>query len=511
MGIIGYVLENAKSGRATCKACKEKIAKGALRIGVQSEASDYIMVSWRHACAACFKLPKKYRRDLTGFINANLKGQDKKLVAEFKKVYEAGMTEKEAHDDNLKRTFEDVSSALASYSDGSSKAKKKAKYGKNEIPLSPDAVQRVANEKGMRPALVEAIAIYSKMTTSDLKQILKWNYLIQSGKKDELLERVIDGHVFGTIPRCPECHGGEDEPDRSTTGRKATTLRCKPSRKRDGQGKWTCKGYHNGSYMIRCNFTADYVQRGEVPWVRTVEEYEQVQADQAAKEKIENSKGMEDAEFDTSGMDERTVLDNILTKARSMGIILPPNDGEARIALAGIFNANDKKIIETLVAAKKKFGTVQEQKEKSKKASAQCKRPENAKLASIFLEASEHAEGFKKSALRKVSFAISKLDFVFGSSGTPTGKQMGTSKKFKVDGIGKSSGMKMDEYLRDGTIAAFVERYGMSFGDDAEEGGDEDTSAKGNGANYGGEYGDGSYGGGEYGGGGGYGGGYEGM
>ena len=180
--------------------------------------------------------------------------------------------------------------------------------------------------------------------------------------------------------------------------------------------------------------------------------------------------------------------------------------------MAGIFNANDKKIIETLVAAKKKFGTVQEQKEKSKKASAQCKRPENAKLASIFLEASEHEEGFKKSALRKVSFAISKLDFVFGSSGTPTGKQMGTSKKFKVDGIGKSSGLKMDEYLRDGTIAAFVERYGMSFGDDAGEEGDEDTSTKSNGADsYGGEYGDGSYGGGEYGGSGGYGGGYEGM
>ena len=119
--------------------------------------------------------------------------------------------------------------------------------------------------------------------------------------------------------------------------------------------------------MIRCNFTADYVQRGEVPWVRTVEEYEQVQADQAAKEKIENSKGMEDAEFDTSGMDERTVLDNILAKARSMGIILPPNDGEARIALAGIFNANDKKIIETLVAAKKSSERSKSRKKRARK------------------------------------------------------------------------------------------------------------------------------------------------
>ena len=469
MGIIGYVLENAKSGRATCKACKEKIAKGALRIGVQSEASDYIMVSWRHACAACSKLPKKYRRDLTGFINANLKGQDKKLVAEFKKVYEAGMTEKEAHDDNLKRRLKMSRARLLATATDPVRQRRKQNMAKMKYPSR----QTPYNALLMKKAVASAGGGYRNLQQNDdvrLEADIEMELLDSEWEKDELLERVIDGHVFGTIPRCPECHGGEDEPDRSTTGRKATTLRCKPNGTGDGQGKWTCKGYHNGSYMIRCNFTADYVQRGEVPWVRTVEEYEQVQADQAAKEKIENSKGMEDAEFDTSGMDERTVLDNILTKARSMGIILPPNDGEARIALAGIFNANDKKIVETLVAAKKKFGTVQEQKEKSKKASAQCKRPENAKLASIFLEASEHEEGFKKSALRKVSFAISKLDFVFGSNGTPTGKQMGTSKKFKVDGIGKSSGLKMDEYLRDGTIAAFVERYGMSFGDDARGG-----------------------------------------
>ena len=185
-----------------------------------------------------------------------------------------------------------------------------------------------------------------------------------------------------------------------------------------------------------------------------------------------------------------------------MGIILPPNDEEARIALTGIFNTSDKKIIETLVAAKK-VQTVQSR----KRARKQVRNANDQRTPSWRVSSLRHPSTRKDSKNRagKVGFAISKLDFVFGSSGTPTGKQMGTSKKFKVDGIGKSSGMKMDEYLRDGTIAAFVERYGMSFGDDAEEGGDEDTSVKGNGANYGGEYGDGSYGGGEYGGGGGYG------
>ena len=110
----------------------------------------------------------------------------------------------------------------------------------------------------------------------------------------------------------------------------------------------------------------------------------------------------------------------------------------------------------------------------------------------IFLE--HPTRGRIQKSARKVSFAISKLDFVFGSSGTPTGKQMGTSKKFKVDGIGKSSGMKMDNYLRDGTIAAFIERYGMSF--ETMRRGVTGYQCQEQWGNYGGEYGDGSYGGG---------------
>jgi len=248
------------------------------------------------------------------------------------------------------------------------------------------------------------------------------------------------------------------------------------------------------------HFTSNYVERGAVPWVRTVEEYERVIEEQATAEKIKDSKGLEDVEFDTSDMDERTILDSILGKARDAGIILPGNDGDARIALAGLFNANNRKITETLVAAKKQYGTHQEAKEKAASAMAACKCPENAKLAGYFLQASTHAESFKKAAYKKVQFAIQNLDFVFGSEGTPTGKQMGTSKKYKVDGIGKSSGLKMDEYLQDGKIQAFIDKYGMSFSDDDNNhyndnsNGDEGSATAGSS----------SYGGGEYGGSGGY-------
>jgi len=519
MPIVGYVLEKAKTGRSSCKGCKEKIPKGALRVGTESDNGEYTMCSWRCANAACFKIPKKnYKKDLEAFIAGEFQNVDEEFVKEFRASFQKSAAEKEEHDNGLKRTFNEISDALAnvgSSSDGGSSSSKKAKKssGKKKgssssfsTTLSQADIERVAKEKGMSPKLVEAIALYGKMTTSDLKQILKWNYLVQSGKKEELVSRVIDGHVFGTIPRCPECHGGEDDPERSTTGRKSTTLTCIPSGKNDGQGKWTCKGYHNGHYRVTCNFVTDHLERGEVPWVRTVEQYEELLQNQAAKEKIENSKGMENVEFDTSNMDQRAVLDSLLEKARGIGIKLSSNDGDARIALAGIYNANDKNITDTLVAAKKELGTVEEEKKQAEKAAAACKCPENAKLAGIFLEASTHADGFKKAAYKKVAYAIQNLNFIFGSEGTATGKQLGSSKKHKVDGIGKSSGLKMDEYLQDGKIQRFIEEYGMSFDDDDDE--DDTTTTNDNnnnnnnsaydtydGSGYGGSgYGDDAYG-----------------
>ena len=84
-------------------------------------------------------------------------------------------------------------------------------------------------------------------------------------------------------------------------------------------------------------------------------------------------------------------------------------------------NANDKNITDTLVAAKKELGTVEEEKKQAEKAAAACKCPENAKLAGIFLEASTHADGFKKAAYKKVAYAIQNLNFIFGSEGTATG------------------------------------------------------------------------------------------
>lgn len=53
-----YNVEPAKSGRSSCKKCKEKIEKDEIRIGTnRTTADDIVMTSWVHA--KCFTLPKK--------------------------------------------------------------------------------------------------------------------------------------------------------------------------------------------------------------------------------------------------------------------------------------------------------------------------------------------------------------------------------------------------------------------------------------------------------------------
>ena len=59
-----YSVEPAKSNRSSCKVCKQKIDKDALRIGTETMgAGDFTQTSWRHL--ECQKKPK---RGLSGWF-----------------------------------------------------------------------------------------------------------------------------------------------------------------------------------------------------------------------------------------------------------------------------------------------------------------------------------------------------------------------------------------------------------------------------------------------------------
>jgi poly [ADP-ribose] polymerase len=66
---MANVIEEAKSGRASCRTCKKPIAKGELRLGVetQTQFSDTPSLQWHHALCAAAKLPAELKAALAEY------------------------------------------------------------------------------------------------------------------------------------------------------------------------------------------------------------------------------------------------------------------------------------------------------------------------------------------------------------------------------------------------------------------------------------------------------------
>jgi Poly(ADP-ribose) polymerase and DNA-Ligase Zn-finger region len=66
---MANVIEEAKSGRASCRTCKKTIAKGELRLGVetQTQFSDTPSLQWHHLLCAASKLPDELKAALAEY------------------------------------------------------------------------------------------------------------------------------------------------------------------------------------------------------------------------------------------------------------------------------------------------------------------------------------------------------------------------------------------------------------------------------------------------------------
>lgn len=66
---MANVIEEAKSGRASCRTCKKTIAKGELRFGVetQTQFSDTPSLQWHHLLCAAQKLPAELKPALAEY------------------------------------------------------------------------------------------------------------------------------------------------------------------------------------------------------------------------------------------------------------------------------------------------------------------------------------------------------------------------------------------------------------------------------------------------------------
>jgi len=66
---MANVIEEAKSGRASCRTCKKPIGKGELRLGVEvsNQFSDTPSMAWHHLMCAAQKLPGELKESMAGY------------------------------------------------------------------------------------------------------------------------------------------------------------------------------------------------------------------------------------------------------------------------------------------------------------------------------------------------------------------------------------------------------------------------------------------------------------
>jgi poly [ADP-ribose] polymerase len=66
---MASVIEEAKSGRASCRTCKKAIAKGELRLGVETmtQFSDTPSMQWHHLLCSAGKLPAELKEALDAY------------------------------------------------------------------------------------------------------------------------------------------------------------------------------------------------------------------------------------------------------------------------------------------------------------------------------------------------------------------------------------------------------------------------------------------------------------
>ena len=86
---MSSIIEEAKSGRASCRTCKKAIAKGELRLGVEvtTQFSDTPSMQWHHLACAAGKLAGELQEAMKAFDGdiPDREEIDKKIAESIKK------------------------------------------------------------------------------------------------------------------------------------------------------------------------------------------------------------------------------------------------------------------------------------------------------------------------------------------------------------------------------------------------------------------------------------------
>lgn len=474
-----YILENAPSGRAKCKKCKETIAKGELRIATNSykEGQDIKFTSYTRP--KYFTVPPRALKGVSPeeFVDIHLQDettdtilddpiQKAEIIAAIafkpskKKAGDAGPTTP------LEKLLDQIKSTMDKLDDDDDeeeeRPKKKAKTNKK-------ATKKGKKEDVDLEACARAMKVYGKMKVDDLKSVVRWNLGYgTTGTKNILMLKCIDGYVNGRLGRCPTCFKGKLNLVESDAG--ATV---------------NCKGYFDEEIQNRipCQYTctATSVPRHQ-PWYSVEPTEEESDAIKAITEKHlalaegGSSDGIlppalaaaakkldDDDEWDTTNRKSaaQTMVD--LCTSGPTHVDLPQDEKKARMAIGKLILSNPTSTAgEILELVVKEFGIAaakEEAKSKQKSALANsCGNAANAGIVQVLQELGDlyFKDGNSNAGLtyKKAIAGITGLDYEITADNAK-----GLCKaKTKVAGIGKGTADKIYEYCTTGTIQKLEEK-----------------------------------------------------
>mmetsp|Transcript_18825 Transcript_18825/g.59197 ORF Transcript_18825/g.59197 Transcript_18825/m.59197 type:complete len:241 (+) Transcript_18825:54-776(+) len=224
----------AKSGRSTCKKCKQQIGKDEPRLGRTTHEDDHHGSNWGYFHPKCAVMAVRYWKDMPALDLGTLRGLDTLPAA----------------------CQEEIRSACRG-SDVGGKAKGKGKGNGNGSGNAAGVLKRpseaVAADSAAKrrrsadPAAsgppADVVREMEALTAAKLKELLRLNDQVVTGTKAQLVARAADGKAFGALPRCPKCSGG---------------------RIRHEAGVYKCPGYMDDEEFMPCDYQSEAVDR--LPW-----------------------------------------------------------------------------------------------------------------------------------------------------------------------------------------------------------------------------------------------------
>ena len=447
-----FHIELAKSGRAACKGCKEKIPKGAIRAAVTTAAAgDYDMTTYR--CLSCVKFTSKL-----------LDGDTvEKFVMEHIYVRDG---EDDFTEEAIRLATEAKNKPRTPKSPKMEKLRKKlqeASPGKGGDDGGPRKKIKLDDEGGGEDAELRAFELYGSMKLDGLKDYCRWNDQVIGGTKDTVLARVIDMAVKGRIKRCT-CGG-------------------KPTAVQSDENKLVCSGSFDEELNMRvpCSnrWTYDTVPR--LPFVTTApsdEEKERIVAenkgecDQDAID-LTNEIAVKAERHDLSSIDlstqdgKKEASAMLLTAARQMKLKLPEDEKEAKIKVGSMLMASmgdgvtDCNAILTQMADKLGRQKTSEQTAAVKEQAAQnCDVAANGEIFNLLkeLQAAYIKQGNYNAGntYNKAASGIADCKFEITLENVKHCHKKGH--EFKVENIGAGTMKKIKEFLETGKCEKLEEK-----------------------------------------------------